>query len=86
MPFSGARIYKKEDFAKVLLLGKLDNVILHVGTNNLDLDKSAECIAGTIVKHELLLKNNVRDVIISKFITQKKLKVEGEEADSHNEE
>ena len=62
MPFSGARIYKKGDFVKVLLLGKLDNFILNVGTNNLDLDKSAECIAGIIVKHELLLRNNVRDV------------------------
>lgn len=64
----------------------MNQFVLHVGTNDLDSYKSIEFTAKIIVKHALLLKNDVRDcdVTISKYITQaNKLKVKGEEVDPH---
>ena len=50
MLFSCSRINQKEDCVKPLLLDKPDNCILYVETNDLDSHKSAERVAGIIVK------------------------------------
>ena len=71
MPFSAAKINYINNCPKSLLLDKTNNFILHVWTNGLDSDKSTECIAETIVKQTILLKNDGPDVTISKFIKQK---------------
>ena len=52
-----------KDYIKPSLIGNPDHFILHVGTNDLNTDRSPELIAKSIVDLATTLKGNSRDIV-----------------------
>ena len=57
-----------KDYIKPSQRENSDHYILHVGTNDLCLDRSPELIAKSIIDLELTLKNESHDVSVSNII------------------
>ena len=68
--FSGPRTKCMKDYMKPSLRENPDHFILHVGTNDLDTERSPELIAKSIVGLDTTLKGNSRDVSISNIIVR----------------
>ena len=66
--FSGAKTKCMKDYIKPSQRENSDHYILHVGTNDLCLDRSPELIAKSIIDLELTLKNESHDVSVSNII------------------
>ena len=58
--FSGPRTKCMKDYMKPSLRENPDHFILHVGTNDLDMERSPELIAKSIVGLDTTLKGNSR--------------------------
>ena len=68
--FSGARTKCMKDYMKPSLRENPDHFILHVGTNDLNTERSPELIAKSIVDLATTLKGNSRDVSVSNIIVR----------------
>lgn len=70
-PHSGAVVEDLKDYINPILRRKPDNIILHIGTNNLKRDKPNE-IADKIVEIAETIEENLPDckIAISKLITR----------------
>ena len=68
--FSGAKTKCMKDYIKPLLRENSDHYILHVGTNDLCLDRSPELIAKSIIDLALTLKSESHDVSVSNIIAR----------------
>ena len=68
--FSGAKTKCMKDYIKPSQRENLDHYILHVGTNDLCLDRSPELIAKSIIDLALTLKNESHDVSVSNIIVR----------------
>ena len=68
--FSGPRTKCMKDYMKPSLRENPDHFILHVGTNDLDTERSPELIAKSIVGLDTTLKGNSRDVSVSNIIVR----------------
>ena len=66
--FAGAKATCMIHYIQPSLSNAPNYFILHVGTNDLDSDKTAESIANTIIDHAMSLKNDQHDVSISNII------------------
>ena len=62
--FSGARTKCMKDYMKHSLRENSDHFIIHVGTNDLNTERSPELIAKSIVDLATTLKGNPRDVSV----------------------
>ena len=71
MSFSGATVDCMTDYMKPSLRENPDHFIFHVGTNNLNSNVSARCIAESIVEKAMILKNEKHDVSISSILLRK---------------
>ena len=69
-PFSGARTKCMKDYMKPSLRENPDHFILHVGTNDLNTERSPKLIAKFIVDLTTTLKGNSRDVSVSNIIVR----------------
>ena len=68
--FSGANTKCMKDYTKPSQRENSDHYILHVGTNDLCLDRSPELIAKSIIDLALTLKNELHDVSVSNIIVR----------------
>ena len=68
--FSGAKVRCMKDYLKPSLRENPDHFVLHVGTNDLDSDRSPDLIAKSIFDVASSLKTNKHDVTISNIITR----------------
>ena len=68
--FSGAKTTFTHDYVKPSVRSSPDHFILHVGTNDLSLDKYPEEIARSINDLATLIKNGKHVVSMSKIITR----------------
>ena len=68
--FSGAKVRCMKVYLKPSLRENPDHFVLHVGTNDLDSDRSPDLIAKSIVDVASSLKTNKHDVTISNIITR----------------
>ena len=68
--FSGAKTKCMKDYIKPSQRENSDHYILHVGTNDLCLDRSPELIAKSIIDLALTLKNESHDVSVSNIIVR----------------
>ena len=68
--FSGAKTKCMKDIIKPLQRENSDHYILHVGTNDLCLDRSPELIAKSIMDLALTLKSESHDVSVSNIIVR----------------
>ena len=68
--FSGARTKCMKDYMKHSLRENSDHFIIHVGTNDLNTERSPELIAKSIVDLATTLKDNSRDVSASNIIVR----------------
>ena len=68
--FSGARTKCMKDYMKPSLRENPDHFILHVGTNDLNTERSPELIAKSIVGLAKTLKGNSCDVSVSDIIVR----------------
>ena len=68
--FSGARTKCMKDYMKHSLRENSDHFIIHVGTNDLNTERSPELIAKSIVDLATTLKGNSRDVSASNIIVR----------------
>ena len=68
--FSGAKIRCMKDYLKPPLRQNPDHFVLHVGTNDLESDRSPDLIAKSIVDVAPSLKSDNHDVTISNIITR----------------
>ena len=68
--FSGAKTKCMKDYIKPLQRENSDHYILHVGTNDLCLDRSPELIAKSIIDLALTLKSESHDVSVSNIIVR----------------
>ena len=68
--FSGAKVRCMKDYLKPSLRENPDHFVLHVGTNDLDSDRSPDLIAKSIVDVASSLKTDKHDVTISNIITR----------------
>ena len=68
--FSGAKVRCMKDYLKPSLRENPDHFVLHVGTNDLDSDRSPDLIAKSIVDVASSLKTNKHDMTISNIITR----------------
>ena len=66
--FSGAKTKCMKDYIKPSQLENSDHYILHVGTNDLCLDRSPKLITNSIIDLALTLKSESHDVSISDII------------------
>ena len=66
--FSGAKTKFVKEYIKSSQRENSDHYILHVGTNNLCLDRSPELIAISIIDLALALESESHDVIVSSII------------------
>ena len=67
--FSGAKVRCMKDYLKPSLRENPDHFVLHVGTNDLDSDRSPDLMAESIVDVVSSLKTDKHDVTISNIIT-----------------
>ena len=87
--FSGATVSCMEDYMKSSLRNPSDNLILHVGTNNLSSEKSSMEIAELIINMTCRLKSGIHDVSVSTITLRtddKKLNEKGMEVNLHLKE
>ena len=68
--FSGAKTKCIKDYIKPSQRENWDHYILHVGTNDLCLDRPPELIAKSIIDLALLLKSKSHDVSVSNIIVR----------------
>ena len=68
--YSGAKTKYVKDYSKPSQRENSDHYILHVGTNDLCLDRSPELIAKSIIDLALTLKNESHDVSVSNIIVR----------------
>ena len=68
--FSGAKTKCMKDYIKPSQRENSDHYILHVGTNDLCLDRSPELIAKSIIDLALALKSESHDVSVSNIIVR----------------
>ena len=68
--FSGAKVRCMKDYLKPSLRENPDHFVLHVGTNDLDSDRSPDLIAKSIVNVASSLKTDKHDVTILNIITR----------------
>ena len=68
--FSGAKVRCMKDYLKPSLRENPDHFVLHVGTNDLDSDRSPDLIAKSTVDAASTLKTDKPDVTISNSITR----------------
>ena len=68
--FSGAKTKCMKDYIKPSQRENSDHYILHVGTNDLCLDRSPELIAKSIIDLALTLKSESHDVSVSNIIVR----------------
>ena len=68
--FSGAKVRCMKDYLKPSLKENPDHFVLHVGTNDLDSDRSPDLIIKSIVDVTPSLKTDKRDVTISNIIAR----------------
>ena len=68
--FSGARIKYMKDYMKRLLREKPDHFILHIGTDDLNTERSLKLIAKSIVDLATTLKGSFCDVSVSNIIVR----------------
>ena len=68
--FSGAKTKCMKDYIKPSQRENSDHYILHVGTNDLCLDRSPELIAKSIIDLALTLKSESHDVGTSNIIVR----------------
>ena len=68
--FSGAKSKCMKDYIKPSQRENSDHYILHVGTNDLCLDRSPELIAKSIIDLALTLKNESHDISVSNIIVR----------------
>ena len=68
--FSGAKTKCMKDYIKPSQRENSDHYILHVGTNDLCLDRSQELIAKSIIDLALTLKSESHDVSVSNIIVR----------------
>ena len=68
--FSGARTKCIKDYVKPSSRENPDHFILHVGTNDLIMERSPELIVKSIVNLATSLKGNSRDVSVSNIIVR----------------
>ena len=68
--FCGAKTKCMKDYIKPLQRENSDHYILHVGTNDLCLDRSPELIAKSIIDLALTLKSESHDVSVSNIIVR----------------
>ena len=68
--FSGAKTKCMKDYTKPSLRENLDHFILHVGTNDLNTERSPELIEKSIIDLATTLKGNSRDVSVSNIIVR----------------
>ena len=68
--FSGAKTKCMKDYIKPSQRENSDHYILHVGTNDLCLDRSPELIAKSIIDLALTLKNESHDISVSNIIVR----------------
>ena len=68
--FSGAKTKCMKDYMKFSLRKNPHHFILHVGTNDLNKERSPEPIAKSIVDLAATLKGNSRDVSVSNIIVR----------------
>ena len=68
--FSGAKTKCMKDYMKFSLRKNPHHLILHVGTNDLNKERSPEPIAKSIVDLAATLKGNSRDVSVSNIIVR----------------
>ena len=68
--FLGAKVHCMKDYLKPSLRENPDHFVLHVGTNDLDSDRSPDLIAKSIVDVASSLKTDKHDVTISNIITR----------------
>ena len=67
---SGAKVRCMKDYLNSSLRENPDHFALHVGTNDLDSDRSPDLIAKSIVDVASSLKSNKHDVTISNIVTR----------------
>ena len=75
-----------KDYMKPSLRQNSDHFILHVGTNDLNTERSPEFIAKSIVDLATMLKGHSRDVSVSKIIVRtdkSNLNEKGYEVNAH---
>ena len=63
--FSGAKIRDMQDYVKPTIREKPDQIIVHVGTNDLASNKRPEQIAESIIGVATSLKSDTSDVLVS---------------------
>ena len=68
--FPGAKVRCMKDYLKPSLRENPDHFVLHVGTNDLDSDRSPDLIAKSIVDAASSLKTDKPDVTISNIVTR----------------
>ena len=68
--FSGTKTKCMKDYTKPSLRENLDHFILHVGTNDLNTERSPELIEKSIADLATTLKGNSRDVSVSNIIAR----------------
>ena len=68
--FSGARTKCMKDYMKHSLRENSDHFIIHVGTNDLNMERSPELIAKSIAELDTTLKSNSLDASISNIIVR----------------
>ena len=88
-PFSGATVPCMEDYMKPSLRNPPDQLIFHVGRNNLSFKKFSKDIVVSIINLSSRLKNKMHDVSVSTIILitdDKKLNEKAMEENRHLEE
>ena len=70
-PSLGAKVRCMEDHIKLVIRDNPDDVVFHIGTNDVPSDKSAEDIAKSIVELALSAKSASCDVSISNIVVRK---------------
>ena len=68
--FSGAKVRCLKDHMKPSLRENLDHFVLHIGTNDLNSDRSLERIAKSIADVDSSLKNDSHEVSISNIVVR----------------
>ena len=68
--FSGAKVWCLKDHVKPSLRENMDHFVLHMGTNDLNSDRSPELIAKSITDVGSSLKNDSLDVSISSIVVR----------------
>ena len=68
--FNGATIEDMRDYVKPTLKRNFDLIVLHVGTNDLRNEKTADNIASDIMKLTLDMKTDLNDVMVSSLTSR----------------